>query len=646
MAIIPIIVFIFLALGFYRLKALSLNRREAFLVAAVVWGIVLVFLTEILSAFQLFSFSYLTVCWVLLAILGFAWSFSKWRDATAKYTSLNLQQSLGNFCVGLGTFDKIMLVLIGLVLVLVGLTAVVSPPNNWDSLVYHMARVSHWIQNKTIAHYPTNIKTQIYYPPFAEWVIAHFQILLGSDRLANCVQWAAMAGSAVAASLVARFYGAALRGQILAAFLSVTIPMGIVQGSSTQNDYVLSFWLIVFVYFALRLKESGKLFDACICGGALALACLTKALASIFALPMMLWLLFSGWHRHREVMVKNFLLIAVLVAALNGGHLYRNFQVCGNVLGESQVYGVTRNTRMSPALFISNVVRNAGLHFATSVKPLNLWNEQRIEDLHQLMKVNSTDPATTLGADALRISVSTHEDVAGNFFQLSLILLSMGIIFCRRKDGRRDLREYLYAVLGAVALFSLLLKWQPAASRLHLPIFILLMPMVAVALTMSLKKSRTIILSIVVTLLVSTSTPYVLRNSTRKLFSSKPTIFMTPRLQQYFADDDTLLPAYQSAVDWVSQKNCRDVGLRIGDNSWEYPLAVLFNRSARGSFRLEHVDVYTQNSKPVDYPLGDFHPCAIIETGRANPLDKELNIGGKVFFKQWEQLPVGVYFVN
>ncbi|MCB9757146.1 MAG: glycosyltransferase family 39 protein [Candidatus Omnitrophica bacterium] len=646
MAIIPIIVFIFFAAGFYRLKSLSLNRREAFLVAAVVWAIVLVFLTEILSAYQLFSFPYLTGSWMLAAVLGFVFGVFKVRNIQVKFASFNVKYSIACSFSGMGMFDKVMLGLMGLVFVLVGLTALIAPPNNWDSLVYHMGRVSHWIQNKTIAHYPTNIKTQIYYPPFAEWVIAHFQILSGTDRLANGVQWLAMVGSAVAASLVARFYGAVLRGQIFAALLSVTIPMGIVQGSSTQNDYVLSFWLIVFVYFALRLKSGGKRLDVFVGGAALGLACLTKALALIFALPMMIWLFCSGWKHNRAQLFKNFILIAFLVGLLNINHLYRNFVICGNILGEPQVFSMTRNTRMSPALFVSNVVRNAGLHLATSLKPLNRWSEQRIEDFHQLINVNSADSATTLGADPLRISVSTHEDVAGNFFQLSLIILAMSIIFWRREIVPRDLKNYVFAVLGMVVLFNILLKWQPAASRLHLPIFVLLMPVVAVVLTNYLNKSREIILVVVVGLLVSTSTPYVLRNSTRKLFSSKSTIFSTPRLQQYFADDDTLLPAYQSTVDWVAQKNCREVGLRIGDNSWEYPLAVLFHRSSRGPFRLEHVDVDTRHSKPMDYPLGEFHPCAIIETGRTNPLGKNLNIDGKVFFKQLEQAPLGVYFVS
>ncbi len=73
---------------------------------------------------------------------------------------------------------------------------------------YHLARVAHWGQNHTVAFYPTHIVRQLYQPPWAEYAMLHLYILAGGDRLANLVQWVAMAVSLVGVSVIARQLGA------------------------------------------------------------------------------------------------------------------------------------------------------------------------------------------------------------------------------------------------------------------------------------------------------------------------------------------------------------------------------------------------------------------------------------------------------
>ena len=40
--------------------------------------------------------------------------------------------------------------------------------------------------------------------------------------------------------------------QILGAVIAVTLPMGLVQGSSSQGNLVVAFWLLVFIVFTLQ----------------------------------------------------------------------------------------------------------------------------------------------------------------------------------------------------------------------------------------------------------------------------------------------------------------------------------------------------------------------------------------------------------
>jgi len=94
----------------------------------------------------------------------------------------------------------------------------------------------HWAQNASVSHYPTANLRQLQFGPAAEYILLHLQVLSDSDRWANLVQWLAMVGSVALASLLARHWGAGRSGEWLAGILVATLPMGILQSSTTQND--------------------------------------------------------------------------------------------------------------------------------------------------------------------------------------------------------------------------------------------------------------------------------------------------------------------------------------------------------------------------------------------------------------------------
>lgn len=153
-----------------------------------------------------------------------------------------------------------------------------------------MSRVVHWIQYRSIAFYPTYNLPQLFHPPFAEYAIAHFQILSGTDRYANSVQWLSLIGSVIAVSSIASELNTNARGQVFAAVFAVTIPMGILQASSTQNDYVVSFWILCLAYYVLlSIKYGTKQTSYFFIGASLGLAILTKSSGYLYAFAFMVW---------------------------------------------------------------------------------------------------------------------------------------------------------------------------------------------------------------------------------------------------------------------------------------------------------------------------------------------------------------------
>ena len=56
-------------------------------------------------------------------------------------------------------------------------------------MAYHLPRVEHWIQNRNIYPYPTNIVRQVLTSPLHEYILTNLQLLTGVDGLFNIVQW-------------------------------------------------------------------------------------------------------------------------------------------------------------------------------------------------------------------------------------------------------------------------------------------------------------------------------------------------------------------------------------------------------------------------------------------------------------------------
>src|SRR4029078_8299879 len=88
------------------------------------------------------------------------------------------------------------------------LTAMTARPNQWDAMVYHLSRVDHWIQDRSVGFYPTHIIRQLYSPPWAEDASLHLTPLGSDEHWANAPQWFSMIGSLAGVSLIARRLGA------------------------------------------------------------------------------------------------------------------------------------------------------------------------------------------------------------------------------------------------------------------------------------------------------------------------------------------------------------------------------------------------------------------------------------------------------
>ena len=584
------------------------SRRELFLTIGVTWAAQLVFFTEILSWF----YALFPVQIVLL------WSFSSF------FLFLSARKNIPPLCKDiLQTFfrsvksvtipEKLKIAFVFTLCFALFVIALVSPPNNWDSMTYHMARVMYWMQNGTLRHYPSSIIRQHYQAPFAESVILHLQTLSGSDRYANLVQWFSYAGTLAGVSLIAKELGGDKTKQITSVVLAATIPMAILQATSTQNDLVVSFWIISSVYFLMTFfKERNMLPNAVFIGLSIGLALLCKSTAYVWLLPFCVAFGLCALlrkHLHTRLLQTSGIIFAC-VFILNIGHFYRNHDVyrhpLGGTVGERQTYV---NAIHTPSALVSNIIRNFNIHLKT---PFYYWNRAcRLTTLkiHDWLGMSLHDSRTTFYSSG---NVSFHdnwlsysEDMQGNMFHFLLIGFATALLaFNRKSIFFQQHLVYFCLCLVAFLVFCYMLRWQEWHSRLHLPLFILLMPLCAVVLNTKTASSL-----VFFTPMAAISVLCLLTNDSKSILPIHQNIFQQNRMELYTKKNVT----YQKMSAYIASKQYSDVGLQIGLDDGDYLFWVfLKDNPAMIPFRIKHINVNNPSAKaPVK---NDFTPDCLIST--------------------------------
>src|SRR3990167_2359032 len=303
------------------------RRAESFLTACVVWAVYLTLVTEFLSLFRAIHLPGLILAWS--AVIGFTYytgrnRFFKQELIYPKDRSLDLSPAK---C---GLENKFYLAAIFAIVIITGIVAWFAAPNTWDSHTYHMARVAHWAQNQSVAHYATAELRQFYHPPWAEFAVLHFQVLTQSDQFSSLVGWFSMIASLITCGLLTARLGGNRRTILLSMFIAAAIPVGILLASSTKNDYVAAFWILAFVYYLFKHHEKPSQWTVAALGSCLGIALLTKGFSFIYLIPYLAWMAF------REIRKVTFLtgigritMVLAIALALNAGNLLRNILLCG-----------------------------------------------------------------------------------------------------------------------------------------------------------------------------------------------------------------------------------------------------------------------------------------------------------------------------
>jgi hypothetical protein len=531
--------------------------------------------------------------------------------------------------------------------------ALTTAPNNWDSQTYHLPRIEHWIQNGSLAFYPVSITRQNEMGPLAEILLLQSRILSGSDALYPLVQWISMICAVAAVFRITRQLGGSETQSWIAAVFLVTLPIGILESTSTQNDYVVAALLACFATLGLEAiaapRAPLRLVLAAV--AAAALSGLVKPVGFLLGAGFAVWFaiglswrapLVSWLGRAAAVPV-----VLVLVLGPFGGRY-----LAARDASQSNFAAVAVNASFGIRQTLDNLLRHTFSNLVTGAPPLDQVTFRIGESISSSLSLDAyrqdtTVPGQKIDTPPIGLYIF-HEDNGPNLLHTILILMALLSTAVRWRMPAPPIRwGYWAAWLAGVIVFATVLRFGLWEIRYQLPAFVLAAPLVATAWPerwSPLRRTTALLL-----ILGLAGLPVVLLDQSRELvplrrdrplplLRDRPSYLTTSRDERLFVNQPALLAPYRDAVDIIVRSNASRVGLVVGGDSWEYPVwRLLRDRNPGHPVRMEHVGL----PGPARFPLGPFVPEIVFWSGEAAP--PVIEIEGQEFTRAGPSGTVAVF---
>ena len=566
------------------------NRHDIVAMTTVAFSFLVWLFTESLSLFHALTTRNVMLLWGILLICILIYAGCKYRRAMVLIPKVIRERS----CLwdGWKVWTLFEVLLLMMAMLLAGVMFLLSyriVPNNWDSMTYHLPRVMNWIENSSVAYYPTNNARQLYYSNFSEYMILHIILIFQNDQLVNLVQWAGYSLSGYMLYRIVRELELKRVCALLAALLFMFCPLPIAESVTTQVDLVGTMWCVIFAYFALKIGKSNRPLNSrenisgiVFCAASIGLAYLTKS-SVCFVMPLiLLWLL--GVCIAKREQIKNMVICVtlavaiILILALPG--FIRNYNALGSILSVSEMGRLMIEWSYNPFIYLLNACKNLTIQMAGSQEYSGVWRFTMW--LAAVLGYDIEDPRISAYAGfAEGYAKSFHHDKAGAQMLLVLtgIAIVAGIMLIVIKQIKKEkwsrLWDDLYiisAVIGAGMLF-VCIRWQSWGNRLMLPA----LPFLCLFVVYVLSKYR--VRKEMIVVLVSAAIILMLPDAYQGV-KKQVDDYIEPQQQGrdrfglYFLNRYRIAEPYRAMVEEIVNIDPDSIGLLLGGDDYEYPLWV------------------------------------------------------------------------
>jgi hypothetical protein len=557
-------------------------RRLAAIRAAVAVAAYAVAGVEVLSALRAVTGTGVVVLWTVgLVAAAAAATVRRRRDrrASPRVPSRETVHALRATWRRIPAAERLLAAAIGVLVAAELLLALVSAPNNYDSNVYHLPKIEHWVAQRGVNLYATLMTLQIATGPGAEYLLLHLRLLTGGDGLYNLVQWSAALICTLAASRIAAQLGAGRLGQLIAAATVAGAPMVVLEATSTQNDLVVAAWVVCTASLVVDElgRRSGPVGLLGI-GTAAGLAVVTKPTGWLGLAPvLLLW----GLSQLRAPDLRGVAraaagtaVIVALIGALAGPYLLRVDAEFGSPLGPPEPGEALSMQRHDPAALLVNAMRIGASTLMIPVPAVNEAVAGAVISFSRAIGVDPQDRAITVGVDTYpNPRWWPDEDQSPYPVQSALVLVAtFGVLVARRVPG--PVRAYALTVVAALVAYASVIKWQPWGNRLVGAALILGAPLVGWALPRLVAAARTAGVAAALAVVVAAGLLHgyaaVLVGSPRPMIGPSSMFGRDPWDQRF-----ARRPEWRAGYEWVAAgvraSGARRVGVVLRGDQWEYP---------------------------------------------------------------------------
>ena len=208
----------------------------------------------------------------------------------------------------------------------------VTPPNGWDPLNYHLARAAFWLQAGHVGYIGNAYDQRLNFnPPNGEIGMSFALGVTRHETAADFVQFFAALACAVAVYALARRLGLDKPEALFGALLFLTLPIVLLQASGAENDVVVASFVLAACVFVLGSSRA----ELALAAVATALAIGTK-FTGAYGLAVLVPL--AAVAGRGRVLTRR--LLAVAAGALVGSYWYVvNAVETGHLLGDQSTAG-------------------------------------------------------------------------------------------------------------------------------------------------------------------------------------------------------------------------------------------------------------------------------------------------------------------